>query len=191
MTTWANDRSDARSSISATAARGSPAAPRCGAQPLLLAGEIFELPLVHGARERRPVIEIAFLHAAAVAADQHATSTAIGVEVLALHHRQVGAGRSAAGWKRVLAPPARHHARIEVLTGPQALADMAAEGRHVVAPALRQERVRSALARCTGWMSQSTIASFWLTVGSRTGMFMGPSLGSWFRAGRLANTERG
>ena len=32
---------------------------------------------------------------------------------------------------------------------------------------------RSDFERCTGWMSQSTIASFWSAVMSRTGMFMG------------------
>src|SRR5262245_14327773 len=53
---------------------------------------------------------------------------------------------------------------------------------------------RSDLARCTGWMSQSTMASVWLAVASRTGMFMAyiPSTASTSRfvpAGAGTNRE--
>ena len=111
-----------------------------GAQPRLLADEIFELPLVDGMRERRAIVEIALLEAGAVAGDEHADFDAVGVEVLLLHGLEIGAGRAAAGRERVLAPAAGHHARIDILSRPQALPDVAAEGRHVLAPARFHER---------------------------------------------------
>src|SRR5262249_21090691 len=109
------------------------------AQSRLLADEIFELPLVDGVGEGGGVVEIALLEARAVAADQHADLDTVGVEVLLLHGGEIGAGRAAIGRETIAAPAAGHHARIDVLAGPQALPDVAAEGGHVLAPARRHE----------------------------------------------------
>ena len=109
-------------------------------QPRLWLHPAFELPVVDGARQRRREVEVALLHAAAAQRDQHADFDAVGIEMLAAHQVEVGARRAVLG-EGVDTHAGRHHARIGQLAG-QAVADVGTEGRHVLAPARRHERMQ-------------------------------------------------
>ncbi len=111
-----------------------------GTQPRLRLDPGLQLPVVDRARERRRIVQIPLFHSGAAERHQHADLDAVGIEMLPAHQAEVGAGRPLLG-KRIHAHAGRGHARIRQLPR-QAVAQVLAQGGHVLAPAFRQERMQ-------------------------------------------------
>ena len=111
------------------------------AQPRLVRDPALDLPAVHGVRQRDAEIEVALAARIPAQRNQHAVFDAVGIEMLALHHRQARARpvrlpRGRASTRAAI----RRHPRIGQRLG-ERVTQMAAIGREMIDPALFEERM--------------------------------------------------
>ena len=110
-----------------------------GAEALVEVAELADLPVVHRRAERRAVIEVALVRAAAPERDQDSVLDAIRIEMLLAHELGVRARRRAVFRPRIEARNIGRHARMREPFR-QSLPHVTAERCGVLLPALGHER---------------------------------------------------